>query len=74
MVVAVPGVVNSFGHLQPTKEEDELQDEKDGEANVGNVGDLLLWEKGHRKVRVHRKLNNLKNTHSGNETMQTCEV
>ena len=60
MVVAVPGVVNSLGYLQPSKEEDELKDEEDGDANVGDVGDLLLREKSHSKVGIHSKLYNLK--------------
>ena len=62
MVVAVPGVVNSLGYLQPAKEEDELEDEKDGDADVGNIGDLLLREKSHRKVGIHSKLYHLKKT------------
>ena len=60
MVVAVPGIVNSLGYLQPSKEEDELKDEEDGDANVGDVGDLLLREKSHSKVGIHSKLYNLK--------------
>merc|ERR550517_978391 len=60
MVVAVPGVVNSLGYLQPSKEEDELEDEKDRDADVGDVGDLLLGEKSHSKVGIHSKLYNLK--------------
>merc|ERR550517_236608 len=59
MVVAVPGIVNSLGYLQPSKEEDELEDEKDRDADVGDVGDLLLGEKSHSKVGIHSKLYNL---------------
>ena len=60
MVVPVPRVVDSLGYLQPAKEEDELEDEEDGDANVGYVGDFLLGEKSHSKVGVHGKLYNLK--------------
>ena len=63
MVVAVPRVIDGLGHLKPAEEEDELEDEKDGDPYVGDVGDLLLGEKSHSKVGIHSKLYNLrKNT------------
>ena len=60
MVVAVPRVIDGLGHLKPAEEKDELEDEEDGDADVGNVGDLLLGEKSHRKVGIHSKLYDLK--------------
>ena len=69
MVVAVPRVIDSLGYLQPAKEEDELEDEKDGDANVWLVGDLLLGEKGHSKVGIHSKLYNAQQIYNAQQTI-----
>ena len=73
MIVAVPRVVNSLGYLQPAKEEDELEDEEDGDADVGNVGDLLLGEKSHRKVGIHSKLYDLKKKTNKMQILNSCD-
>ena len=59
MVVAVPRVIDGLGHLKPAKEEDELEDEEDGDPDVGDVRHLLLREESHGKVGIQGRLNNL---------------
>ena len=59
MVVAVPRVIDGLGHLKPAEEEDELEDEEDGDPDVGDVGNLLLREESHGKVGIQGRLNNL---------------
>ena len=61
MVVAVPRVIDGLGHLKPAEEEDELEDEEDGDPDVGDVCHLLLREESHSKVGIQGRLYNLKN-------------
>ena len=61
MVVAVPRVIDGLGHLKPPEEEDELEDEEDGDPDVGDVGHFLLREESHSKVGIQGRLHNLKN-------------
>ena len=61
MVVAVPRVIDGLGHLKPAEEKDELEDEEDGDPDVGDVGHFLLREEGYRKVGIQGRLHNLKN-------------
>ena len=49
MVVAVPRVIDGLGHLKPAEEEDKLEDEEDGDPDVGDVRHLLTHSSGGNK-------------------------
>ena len=59
VVFPVPRVIDGFGHFQPAKEEDQLEDEHDWDDQPGVLCQLLLCDDRHQEVHVNCKLHNL---------------
>ena len=59
VIFPVPRVVDRFCDFQPSKEEDELEDQNDGDDQPRVLCQLLLRDDRHNEIHVNCKLYNL---------------
>ena len=59
IIFPVPRVVDRFCDFQPSKEEDELEDQNDGDDQPRVLCQLLLGDDRHNEIHVNCKLYHL---------------